>query len=44
PIFWVPETECSAAELTAEQKHAISHRGKAIRQFIEEFKYGHCHT
>jgi len=38
PIFWVSETNCSAAELTSEQKHAISHRGKAIRQFIKEFQ------
>lgn len=38
PIFWVPETQCSAAELSSEQKHALSHRGKAIRQFIEAFK------
>ncbi len=38
PIFWVAEHKCSAAELTAEQKHAISHRGKAIRQFIKVFK------
>lgn len=39
PVFWVPETDCSAAELSDEQKHAISHRGKAMRQFIEEFQY-----
>lgn len=39
PIFWVPETDCTAAELSPEQKHAISHRGKAMRQFMEEFKY-----
>jgi len=38
PIFWVDEYQSSAAELTAEQKHAISHRGKAIRQFIKVFK------
>ncbi len=38
PIFWVTETQCSAAELTAEQKHAISHRGKAIRQFMAAFQ------
>mgnify|MGYP003385009008 FL=1 len=37
PIFWVEEHKCSAAQLTAEQKHAISHRGKAIRQFMEVF-------
>lgn len=39
PIFWVSETDSTAAELTSEQKHAISHRGKAMRQFMEEFKY-----
>ena len=39
PIFFVPETDCSAAELSSEQKHAISHRGQAMRQFIEEFPY-----
>ncbi|NOQ94606.1 MAG: RdgB/HAM1 family non-canonical purine NTP pyrophosphatase [Methylophaga sp.] len=38
PIFWVSETNCSAAELTSEQKHTISHRGKAIRQFMKEFQ------
>jgi len=38
PIFWVAEENCSAAQLTSEQKHAISHRGKAIRQFIREFQ------
>lgn len=39
PIFFVAETDCSAAELTAQQKHAISHRGQAMRRFIEEFQY-----
>lgn len=34
PIFWVPEHQCSAAELSAEQKHAISHRGKAMRELF----------
>jgi len=38
PVFWVAEQQCSAAELTAEQKHEISHRGKAIRQFIRAFQ------
>jgi len=38
PIFWVDETQCSAAELSSEQKHAISHRGKALRIFAEQFK------
>jgi len=39
PIFWVPETDCTAAELSSDQKHAISHRGKAMRAFMEEFQY-----
>ncbi len=39
PVFLVPETDCSAAELSAEQKHAISHRGLAMRCFLEEFQY-----
>ena len=38
PIFWVPELQCSAAELSSEQKHAISHRGKAIQKFIKEIQ------
>ncbi len=39
PIFFVPETDCSAAELSSEQKHAISHRGQAMHRFLEEFPY-----
>lgn len=31
PIFMVDELGCSTAELTAEQKNAISHRGKALQ-------------
>lgn len=31
PIFYVDEYQCSAAELSDEQKNAISHRGKALR-------------
>ncbi len=38
PIFWVEQHKCSAAQLSSEQKHAISHRGKAIRQFMAEFQ------
>lgn len=38
PIFWVPEHKCSAAELTKQQKHAISHRGKAMRQLLAQFR------
>ncbi len=38
PIFWVTDTQCSAAELSSEQKHAISHRGKALRIFAKQFQ------
>ncbi|RLA05579.1 MAG: non-canonical purine NTP pyrophosphatase, RdgB/HAM1 family [Gammaproteobacteria bacterium] len=38
PIFWVDEKQCSAAQLTANQKHALSHRGKAMRQFMTAFQ------
>lgn len=36
PIFYVPEYGCSTAELTDEQKNAISHRGKALRAIKKE--------
>ena len=31
PIFYLPERGCTAAELPPAEKHAISHRGKALR-------------
>lgn len=31
PIFWYPPYGCTLAEATAEQKAAVSHRGKAFR-------------
>lgn len=33
PIFYLPELGCTMADLTADQKHAISHRGKVLREF-----------
>lgn len=35
PIFFLPEMNCTMADLTAEQKHEISHRGKVLREFSE---------
>ena len=35
PIFYVPETDCHAAELDKATKHRLSHRGKAIAQFLQ---------
>jgi len=34
PVFYVPERDCSAAELSAEDKNSLSHRGKALRQML----------
>lgn len=31
PLFYVPDEGCSAAELSAERKNALSHRGQALR-------------
>ena len=38
PIFFLPEYSCTSAELTPEQKNAISHRGKALRLMREELE------
>jgi len=35
PLFFVPEFGKTTAELPAEQKNAVSHRGKAVEQFKE---------
>ncbi len=37
PVFRPEGYDCSMAELTMEQKNAISHRGKALKQFKEEW-------
>ena len=38
PIFYVPELGCTAAELTREEKIAISHRGKALKLMLEAMR------
>lgn len=35
PLFFVPELNKTAAELDADTKNRLSHRGKALRQLIE---------
>lgn len=35
PLFYVKEYDKTLAEVTPEEKHAISHRGKAIRAFAK---------
>ncbi len=38
PIFFLSEYNCTTAQLTSEQKNAISHRGKALSAMKEEIK------
>ena len=38
PIFWLPEQGKSMAELSAEEKNQISHRGNALRVFKKELE------
>lgn len=38
PIFFVPEKKKTFAQLTAEEKNEISHRGKALCAFKEELE------
>ena len=34
PLFYVPDCDCSSAELTPEQKNERSHRGQALRRLV----------
>lgn len=38
PIFWVPELEKSAAQLSKQQKNAMSHRAQALHALVEQIK------
>ena len=38
PIFYLPEYKKSSAELSPEEKNALSHRGRALRQMEEELR------
>ena len=38
PLFYVPEFGRTTAELTMDEKNAISHRGKAVRQIVAILK------
>lgn len=40
PIFYLDEFGCSSATLTPEQKNAVSHRGKALREMRKMLKDG----
>ncbi|WNV04659.1 RdgB/HAM1 family non-canonical purine NTP pyrophosphatase [Candidatus Methylospira mobilis] len=36
PLFYVGERDCSAAELSGEEKNRLSHRGKALFSLLEQ--------
>jgi XTP/dITP diphosphohydrolase len=36
PLFFLPDYQCSSAELTKEEKNRISHRGKAMKELLQK--------
>jgi len=38
PVFFVPTHNCTSAELPAEEKNRLSHRGQALRQLVEALR------
>ncbi len=38
PVFYVPTHDCASAELSAEVKNQLSHRGQALRKLAEALK------
>lgn len=38
PIFFLPKLKKTFAQLTAEEKNALSHRGNALREFAEKLE------
>ncbi|MGB5427000.1 MAG: XTP/dITP diphosphatase [Gammaproteobacteria bacterium] len=39
PVFYVPTHDCSSAELSADVKNALSHRGQALRQLVTALQH-----
>jgi XTP/dITP diphosphohydrolase len=38
PYFFLPELSCTAAELPADHKNRVSHRGKALQALVEKLR------
>ena len=38
PVFYVAERNCSSAELPADVKNRLSHRGKALQQLVASLR------
>jgi XTP/dITP diphosphohydrolase len=41
PMFWLPDFGKMSSELTHDEKHAVSHRGKAMKVLLEKLKLKH---
>ncbi len=41
PVFWLPGLECTSAQLPAEEKKRLSHRGQALKQLFDILKQEH---
>ena len=39
PVFFVPTHDCSSAELPADIKNGLSHRGQALRQLLDALRH-----
>lgn len=39
PLFFVPSENCSSAELSPARKHALSHRGQALRMLLARWPW-----
>lgn len=35
PVFWVPQQNCTSAQLQPDQKNSMSHRGKALQALVQ---------
>jgi XTP/dITP diphosphohydrolase len=40
PYFYLPALGCTSAELSADEKNRLSHRGKALNQLKDRLKHG----
>ncbi|WP_110654293.1 RdgB/HAM1 family non-canonical purine NTP pyrophosphatase [Salinicola halimionae] len=38
PLFWIPESGMSVAELSGDEKNRLSHRGRALQALMEQLK------
>lgn len=41
PLFWLPQQAMSAAELVADEKNRLSHRGRALGALVDKLKAAH---